>query len=99
VRKDLTKIEKLDAQFGGVAAKVKMWFDQGVTSQQVAQLLQEQYPISIRRETVARYRTRHWARERELRLEKQAQIEAEAAFAKLQEMRAAAGPDRQGVER
>ena len=68
--KPLTVIEKLGERFPGLVVRVKMWFDLGCTSQEVSELLHEQYGISIRRSTVAYYRARRWAPERAYRYQR-----------------------------
>ena len=93
----MTKIEQLDQSFPGLADQVRIWFDLGRTAQQVAQLLQEQYQVSVPRTTVGNFRTQRWARERALRQKRESRAAATAAFNQLQEMKAASGPNFQGV--
>lgn len=93
-----TKIKQLDQRFPGLADQVKKWFDLGMTSQQVVQLLREQYAVSVSRWAVGYFRTRYWARPRELEEARQSEAAATAAFNRLQEMKATSGAGFQGVE-
>ena len=99
MKKILTSIEKLDQRFPGLAAKVRMWFDQGISVQKVSELLLEEYQVSVSRSTVGRFRTRRWVPERELRQEKEAQAAATAEFARMQEMQSRLDQNFRGVEK
>jgi hypothetical protein len=96
--KKLTKINQLDLRFPGLADQVRNCFDLGMTSQQVAQLLREQYEVSVPRWAVGYFRTRYWARPREREEARRIEATATAAFNRLQEMKAASGAGFRGVE-
>ena len=97
--KRLTRIKQLDQRFPGLADQVKKWFDLGMTSQQVAGLLREQYEVSVPRWAVGYFRTRYWARERARDEARRIQATATAAFNRLQEMKAASAAGFQGLEK
>jgi hypothetical protein len=62
--KILTQIEKLDGRYPGLAFKVKHWFDQGRTSAEVRQLLQDQLGVSVTKNMVEGFRRKRWTREK-----------------------------------
>jgi ribulose bisphosphate carboxylase small subunit len=97
--RQLTKIEQLDQPFPGLANQVRAWFDLGMTAQRVAQLLREQYQVSVPRTTVGNFRTRRWARERELQQARRAEAVVTAEFARMQKMKAASGSNFRGLEK
>ncbi|MFZ0961668.1 MAG: hypothetical protein WAO35_12245 [Terriglobia bacterium] len=92
-----TRIEKLDQQFPGLADKVRLWFNQGLTAKAVALLLREQYQVSVHPRTVGVFRTRRWVRERKLGQEKETAAAASAEFTRLLEMKAAGAAGLPGV--
>lgn len=75
--KRLSKIEKLDQQFPGLADKVRVWFNLGLSAPKVADLLRAQYAVSVPRTTIGYFRATRWVRERQLK--QQEQIAAQAA--------------------
>jgi hypothetical protein len=68
--KKLTKIEELDQRFPGLADKVKMWFAQGIPARKIAELLFEQYKVSVSATPISSFRSRRWVPEQELLREK-----------------------------
>ncbi len=66
----LTKIEKLDHVYPGLADQVREWFAQGVAVRQVPKLVFAKYNLRITEALVASFRSRRWAHEQELMLEK-----------------------------
>ena len=97
--KRLTKIKQLDQHFPGFADQVMRWFDLGKTSQQVVQLLQDQYEVSVPRWAVGYFRTRYWARQRELEEARRIEATATATFNRMLEMKTASGANFQGLEK
>ena len=66
----LTRIEKLDHQYPGLADSVKDWFYQGFSAEKVKDLLHEKYGISVARADIGFFRTERWVPEMELVREK-----------------------------
>jgi hypothetical protein len=66
----LTKIEKLDHDYPGLADQLREWFAQGVAVRQVPRLVFAKYNLRITEAPVASFRSRRWARERELLLDR-----------------------------
>lgn len=66
MRNRLTKIEKLDYHYPGLADQVREWFAQGVGVRQIPGLLFAKYNLRITETPVARFRTRRWVPEQEL---------------------------------
>ncbi len=75
----LTKIEKLDHDYPGLADQVREWFAQGVAVRQVPKLVFAKYNLRITETPVARFRSRRWVQEQELMQEKR----IEALIARL----------------
>jgi hypothetical protein len=65
--KQLTRIEKLDQQYPGLADQVRRWFALGVHVRKVSELLHEHYHVSVPQATVANFRAHRWVRELEAR--------------------------------
>jgi hypothetical protein len=82
--KMLTKIEKLDQRFPGLADQVRDWFNQGASVREVSELLFLQYNIYVPRTTVGNFRARRWARDQEIL--RQTRMTAAAAEALLREL-------------
>jgi len=61
--KKLTKIEQLDQQFPGLAAKVMIWFDCGVVIHEVVERLRAEYQVSVPWSTVRNFRVCRWTPE------------------------------------
>ena len=61
----LTGIEKLDATHSGLAFAVKAWFDQGLNSEAIANLVLEKFGASVTNSMVDIYRSRRWVPEKE----------------------------------
>jgi hypothetical protein len=76
--KTLTKIEKLDQRFPGLADNVRKWFAQGVSAKKIAVLLFQQYQVSLSPTPVGSFRSRRWVPEQELLRERK--IAARAAL-------------------
>ncbi len=87
-----THIEALDRRLPGLADAVKAWFNQGVPVRQVVELIRRQYHIAVPRSTLGNFRARRWARDRELRLEKEPEARATADGAD-ESIRQAAAPE------
>ena len=66
----LSRIEKFDQQFPGLADSVRDWFAQGITSEKVKDLLREKYGLAVGKWDVSYFRTVRWARELALAREK-----------------------------
>lgn len=77
MRSDLTKIEKLDAQYPGLADSIRKWFLQGIPMQEISELLREHYKLAISTFPIAKFRAKRWVPEQRLLREKK--IEARAA--------------------
>ena len=74
----LTRIEKLDQQYPGLADSVRDWFNQGISSEKVKELIREKYGFTVGRWDVGYFRTERWVPERELlRRNKMAALVAE----------------------
>jgi hypothetical protein len=78
MRKTLTRIEKLDQEFPGLADDVRKWFSQGISSEKIAVRLFERYTVSLTEAPVSSFRLRRWVPEQRLLMEKK--IAAQAAF-------------------
>ncbi len=91
--KTLAKIEKLDRRFPGLAAKVRVWFDQGYAAQKVSDLLREQYEVSVPRTTVGYFRATRWVRERVCRQQKEIDARAAQMIAAEQALKASPGSE------
>jgi hypothetical protein len=76
----LTEIEKLDGQYTGLAFTVRCWFDQGKTLDQIPELLQGRFGVTVTRGMVESFRCTRWVPEKEAIAERiattQAAIEA-----------------------
>ena len=87
--KRLTKIEKLDQEFPGLAGNVRKWFARGVSCEKIAALLSEQYQISLTPSPVGSFRSRRWVPEQEELREKTIETLAAQEVARCQEITAA----------
>ncbi len=72
----LTEIEKLDGRHPGLLFYVKAWFDQGMSSTEVAGLIQEKLHVPVSVSAVERYRGARWVPEKELKAIKIVTIKA-----------------------
>jgi len=86
--KRLTKIEKLDFQFPGLADQLGEWFAQGIGVREIPRLLLEKYNISISATPVAKFRCHFWVPEQEMLREKRLNALAELQAAHEQALRA-----------
>ena len=98
MNKKVSRIEQLDLQFPGLADEVRKWLAQGISSKKIAELLPTLYPVSVKRWTVGKFRSRVWVPEqallREKKIEAQAQFEVERDRAvKLALAAGLAGPE------
>ena len=82
--KQLTRIEKLDQQFPGLAVRVKVWFDKGVEVRKVVELLREHYQVDVPRSTVGNFRAHRWVPD--LRAREIASAKREAALEMCREL-------------
>ena len=89
MRKQLTRIERLDAQIPGLAEQVGTWFAQGLPVRRVAVLLFERYHLSLPPRTVGNFRARRWVPEQERLREKRLEALAAQEVAREREVRAA----------
>ena len=87
----LTKIERLDQQFPGLADQVRNWFTQGISCEKVAVLLAERYPLAapVGHSTVGSFRRKRWVGEMELLREKKIAVWAAQEVAREREIKAA----------
>jgi hypothetical protein len=77
MRRQLTRIEMLDAQYPGLEDDVRRWFTEGLTTAKVAERIREKYGISLPARTVGGFRSTRWAPAQRLLVEKK--VEAQAA--------------------
>jgi hypothetical protein len=87
----LTKIERLDQQFPGLADQVRKWFTQGISCEKVGVLLAERYPLAapVSHSTVAAFRSKRWVPEMEMFREKKIAALAAQEVAREREIKAA----------
>ncbi len=84
----LTRIEKLDQKLPGLADQVSAWFNEGLSTQRVVDLLTKWFGLRVPRSTVGSFRARRWMRDRQMARDQLALAQvAEAALQEL-EMRA-----------
>ena len=83
----LTRIEKLDQRFPGLAAQVREWFAEGVPVLGVVERLRERYGVSVPKSTVGNFRARRWVREQEARLRELVKNRAALELTRELEMR------------
>ena len=87
MRLQLTKIEKLDTQYPGLADDVGKWFSQGISSCKVANLIFEKYRMVVVPRTVGGFRSRRWVPEQKLLREKRIAARAAQEAAREREIR------------
>ena len=87
--KRLTKIEKLDQQFPGLADDVRKWFAQGISCEKIAELLFERYQVSLSAAPIGSFRCRRWVPEQDLLQEKRIETLAAQEAAREREIKAA----------
>jgi hypothetical protein len=97
--KQLTKIEKLDGQFPGLADDVRKWLTRGIFCREIAGLLAEKYPVSVTTGTVGSFRMRRWVPEQELLREKRIEALAAQMVASEREIKAALAAEDPGETR
>ena len=85
--KMLTRIERLDQSYPGLADQVRVWFDRGVHVRKVVELLREHHHLCVARSTVGNFRARRWACEREARHNEAARRQAALEVTRELEMK------------
>ncbi len=88
MRKDLTKVEKLDYQHPGLADSIRDWFLQGISAQQISDLVRERYKLAISKFPIAKFRVKVWVPEQKLLTEKRIEARVAQELASEREMRA-----------
>ncbi|MGD0221757.1 MAG: hypothetical protein ABSF71_05430 [Terriglobia bacterium] len=83
----LTKIEKLDQRFPGLAARVRTWFDQGISVLKIVDLLREHYGVSVPKSTVGNFRAWRWVPDREALNRAHAKLQAALELSRELEMK------------
>jgi hypothetical protein len=56
----LTKLEKLEGQFPGIATEARQLLDQGVSGSKVAAILSAHFPVTLTESTVRCFRVKRW---------------------------------------
>ena len=87
-RKYLTKIERLDGSYPGLADQLRTWFAEGVSARKISPMVQSQFALSVDYQVVQRFRSKRWVRERELKEAIAARTEAATPVEHEQQMRA-----------
>ncbi len=89
MRKDLTKVEKLDYQHPGLADQLRQWMSQGIPCRQIVELVLERYQVRLSKSALGRFRTRRWAPEQERLREKLVEAHAAQELQREREIRSA----------
>lgn len=97
--KRLTKIEKLEGQFPGLADDVRKWLARGVACDEIAGLLSEKYPVPVSPSQVKIFRAHRWVPEQELLREKRIAVLAAQMVASEREVKAALAAEDPGETR
>ena len=87
-RTRLTMIEKLDAQFPGLADEVRKRFAEGVPAHKIAEQILEKYQVAISASTVSSFRCRRWVPEQKRLQEKRLDALVARELAREQELTA-----------
>ncbi len=86
--KVLTKVEKLDSRYPGLADSIRNWFLQGVTASEVSKLVGERYNLNLSRSSIARFRVIVWVPKQKLFTEKRIESRVAQELATEREMKA-----------
>ncbi len=89
MRKDLTKVEKLDYQHPGLADQLRQWLSQGISSRRIVELVFGRYQVCLSKSAIAYFRKARWVPEQEHLLEKKIEARAAQEVAREQETKAA----------
>jgi hypothetical protein len=92
----LTKIEKLDQQFPGLAADVRRWFAQGIPAKKIPPLVAEKYAVLPTKSSITRFRFLRWAPEQRRLQEKRIALLAAREVTREEAVRVAMTRDRPG---
>ncbi len=95
--KRLTKIEKLDHDYPGLADQLREWFLQGIAVRKIPGLVLEKYQLHISETPVARFRRRRWVREHEMAMQQRIQVLVEEQIACEEAKRARIRNGRRGI--
>jgi hypothetical protein len=84
----LSKIERLDQQYPGMADDTRNWLAQGISCEKIAVRLSDKYQVAIATSPVKRFRCGRWVPEQKLLRERKIALLAAQQVAQEKEMRA-----------